>query len=96
MSERSYRRKGQVSVKRTMEIKIDTRQVVISRRSTMKTINWCGQCRRRVRTLTPLEAALESSVSVRMIYRWIELQEIHSVETSDGFLLVCLESLAGS
>ena len=43
--------------------------------------------------VTPQEAALIGGVSVRTIYQWVESEKVHLVETGDGLLFLCLNSL---
>lgn len=39
------------------------------------------------------ESAILARVSSRMIYRWLEAGKLHSAETPEGLLLICLNSL---
>ena len=41
----------------------------------------------------PDEAAELGHVSTRTIYRWIEAETLHFTETSEGLLMICLDSL---
>ena len=43
--------------------------------------------------VTPCEAARLSCGASRTIYRWIEADKLHFVETPEGQLFVCLSSL---
>jgi hypothetical protein len=43
--------------------------------------------------LTPDEAATLAQITARDIYRRIEAGELHSIETDDGALRVCVSSL---
>ncbi len=43
--------------------------------------------------LTPDQAATIASVSSRMIYRRVEAGEMHYLETPEGHLLVCANSI---
>ena len=43
--------------------------------------------------VTPEQAAAVAKVSVRVIFRWMELGAIHFIEATDGSLAVCLRSL---
>jgi excisionase family DNA binding protein len=45
--------------------------------------------------LTPTEAAWQTKVSQRVLYRWIEAGLIHFTETVDGGVFICLSSLTG-
>jgi predicted site-specific integrase-resolvase len=43
--------------------------------------------------LPPETAATISGITLRTLFRWIESGHIHFVETPEGSLFVCLESL---
>ena len=74
-----------------------TREVWTVRRaageSAPRTPEWCGVCAGPSGLLTPDEAAAVAGVSPRVIREWAEAARLHSVETSDGALLICLNSL---
>lgn len=53
----------------------------------------CGKCGFYVRWAMPEEAMLLRCSSMRDIFREIELDLLHFVETDDGYLLICAESL---
>jgi hypothetical protein len=46
--------------------------------------------------LTPEEAAAFAQSTARHIYRRVEAGELHSIETNDGALRVCVNSLGGN
>ena len=52
----------------------------------------CPACRRQVEMVTPAEAARSAGVSPRRVYRWIEEDAVHFIE-SCGHLLICVASL---
>src|SRR5713101_1264457 len=54
---------------------------------------WCATCAKPVPMVTPQQAAVIARVSVRVVNRWVEADDIHFMETPDGLLLVCLNSL---
>ena len=56
----------------------------------------CPDCRDATQMLTPVEAAWQTNVSQRVVYRWIEAGLVHFSETVDGGLFVCLAPLSGS
>jgi hypothetical protein len=58
-----------------------------------RTWEWCPDCPGPAGMLTPDEAAAVAGVSPRVIREWAEAARLHSVETSDGALLICLKSL---
>ena len=55
--------------------------------------SWCEECNARVRILSPAEAAAVAAVSDRTIFRQIESRRLHFTETSQGAVLICLNSL---
>ena len=46
--------------------------------------------------LMPDEAAALAQSTARDIYRRVETRELHSIETDDGALRVCVNSLGGT
>jgi hypothetical protein len=55
--------------------------------------SWCAECNATVTMLRPVEAAAVAAVSDRTIFRQIESQRLHFTETSQGAVLICLNSL---
>jgi len=55
---------------------------------------WCTACGAETTMVTPGQAARIKGVTVRRINRWVESDLVHFVETEDGFLLVCVNSLS--
>jgi len=43
--------------------------------------------------VSPGQAAALAGVSVRTVNRWVEAESIHFLESADGQLFVCLNSL---
>ena len=72
--------------KETHEINILTQPILTEKR-------FCEHCFAEVRWLVPEEAMLLANASLREIFRLIETDKIHFVESAEGFLLVCAESL---
>ena len=84
-----------MKTRRRMEITVEQRTLVLRRtvhRVPLETV-WCLQCPAQTLLVTPEEAARLASVSPRTIYRWVESEQVHYLETSEGELLVCLNSL---
>ncbi len=54
----------------------------------------CETCGDDVAMVTVEQAAVMKGVSSRVIYQSVESGHLHFAETSDGFLLVCLNSLS--
>ena len=78
--------------RRTTRIRIDTQRILVVSRGDRPDVDWCESCGSQVNTITPSEAAIAANVDVRTVYRWIEAGRVHSVQTPEGFLLVCLNS----
>lgn len=56
----------------------------------------CASCGDEVRMLTVDQAASLSRVNSREIYREVEAGELHFMETIEGSLLICFNSLNDS
>lgn len=54
---------------------------------------WCPRCTDYVAMLTPEQAAAVAGVSTRHVFRWLEADRLHFVETTSLSPLVCLASL---
>jgi hypothetical protein len=53
----------------------------------------CLQCGARVEMATPGQAVTLTGIHWRAIYELVERSRVHFIETADGHLLVCLDSL---
>jgi hypothetical protein len=79
-------------VKKRTEITIETeRTLVVS--SAKKAISWCAACNAQAEMVPVDEAAILQRVDSRTIFRWVEAKRVHSSETANGLLLICLNSL---
>jgi hypothetical protein len=56
----------------------------------------CDACGAVVRLVTADDAAALAGTSAREIYRLVEARKIHFIETAQGSLLICLNSLCDS
>ena len=54
---------------------------------------WCSGCGAEATMITPQQAAALAGVTVRTIYQWVESNRVHFIETGDGLLLVCVNTL---
>lgn len=54
---------------------------------------WCDGCQTHTQMLTPDLAAHISGITLRTLFQWIESGHIHFVETPEGSIFVCLESV---
>lgn len=53
---------------------------------------WCVGCAAQVEMVTVDEAAVLLGVTSRTVFRWAEASQLHSIETANGRLLICLNS----
>lgn len=79
--------------KRRIEITVEKRRLVVMKRGRAPVLCWCADCDGQVAMLTPDQAAAIANVSSRTIYRRVEAGEMHYLETAEGHLLVCANSL---
>lgn len=78
---------------RRAEIIVELNRVVVIRKPEGLVVQWCPVCEGQVHMITPEAAAVLSNVDTRTIYRRIDASAIHFAETSEGQVLVCLNSL---
>ena len=81
-----------MSRRRRIEITVEQRRLVL-RRSVWPPV-CCVECSTPVQMLMPEEAAALTGVGTRQLYRWVEAGQIHFVETAEGRLLLCPNSLS--
>ncbi len=79
--------------KKRTETTIETHQVQIVRRRRREVEAWCSDCAENVRMIAPESAAVLAQVTLRAVFRRVEAGELHFIETRDGALLICLNSL---
>ena len=80
-----------VKRKRT-EITVEVDEVIYMARHRL-TRAWCPACGSEVQMLTPEQAAAVAGVTVRAVNRRVEDGSVHFLETADGRLWVCVNSL---
>jgi len=81
-----------VKTKKRTEVTIEIEEAVI-RSLKGPVVAWCPQCAENVRMLDAHEAAVAAGVSSRAIYCDVEAGRLHFVDTGDGTLVICLNSL---
>jgi hypothetical protein len=80
--------------KRTARITVETERLLVISRSKTSFEGWCNQCEARVKLMGLEEAAAIAGASQRAIFRWAEAGEIHFLETEDGKIMFCLNSIS--
>lgn len=87
-----------MKVKRRIEI-ITVREQTYQRHNTMQFSStpsapqWCDGCQTQRQMLDSEIAAMISGITLRTLFRWIESGQIHFVETLEGKVLICLQSV---
>jgi hypothetical protein len=83
-----------VKTKRT-EITIEVEEVIhaVHHRQRLASA-WCSACGDVAPMVTPEQAAAMSQVTVRTVNQQVEAGHVHFVETPDGRLWVCVNSLS--
>jgi hypothetical protein len=77
---------------RITEVEVETEEIVVVRvRATC--MAWCPGCSAEVVMARPEAAAARAGLRVREIYRLVEAGSVHFLESADGTVLVCVDSL---
>jgi hypothetical protein len=79
-----------VGKKRRIEIRIHTRQVLIVQHAANVTREWCAECGGQADMIRMDKVNAES---LRASGVQVDADKLHVIERTDGFLLVCLNSL---
>ena len=83
-------------MKRKAKLTIETERVLIVRGGDYQRLHRCEVCGEIVRLVTVDEAAKLTPFGSRAIYKLIEDEKIHFIETGDKRLLICLNSIRRS
>ena len=79
---------------RRTEITVEIERLVLVDRHQTEA-QWCDNCNGYVPMLTIDEAAIAARVNWRAILGWADSGRIHSIETPQGLLLICPNSISG-
>lgn len=63
-------------------------------RFNQETMLFCQSCKRETRHLPIAQTAKMLAVSEKAVFRLAESEKIHSTETAEGKLLICVDSAA--
>lgn len=83
-----------MSGKTKTEITIETDRMFIIRPRRILIQTWCAACSETVKMAALEDAARLAGMRSREIYRAVEAEKIHFIETNEGRLLICLNSIA--
>ncbi|HWP44461.1 MAG TPA: hypothetical protein VNO14_14545 [Blastocatellia bacterium] len=84
---------GGKRIKRIIEITIERSRIVLAGGRPIQTVARCPVCLKEARMITPQEASALMGMSVRGIYRSVEAGRLHFIETQQGQLYICTNSL---
>lgn len=87
---------GAVRIKRKTAVVVQTHRLTTVHLTHAPIRAWCEPCRAEVVMLTPDEAAALAQSTARDIYHRVDAGELHYIETDDGALRVCVNSLGGT
>ena len=82
-----------MNTKKRTKITIETERVIVLNRRSLSVRAWCQSCGKQVVMVTVDEAARAACVSARTLYRWVEAEKLHFMETAEGGLLICYTSI---
>jgi hypothetical protein len=83
-----------VRTKRRIEISVERNEFLVITQPDKLMPRWCESCAGTVLMVTPAEAAVVAGVSWREISRRVEAGRVHFIETPDGLLLICINSVS--
>jgi hypothetical protein len=77
---------------RHIEISVERQEVAATRSIARGVLLHCLKCRAKA-VMLPVEAAVAlAGITPRTLYRWMEEEKVHFIESSDGTVLVCAQS----
>ncbi|HTG95568.1 MAG TPA: hypothetical protein VL866_23410 [Pyrinomonadaceae bacterium] len=79
--------------KKTTIVTFESRERTTIHRAGQSLMTWCVQCGTEVLMVTPNQAANIAGTDARVIFRKVESGQIHFIESADGALLICKQSL---
>lgn len=82
-----------MATRRTTRVFIETHECWVVRRPEQLRRAWCAGCGEEVEQLAAEQAARAAGMTLRVLCRMVEAGTLHSTETTDGSLLVCVNNL---
>lgn len=79
--------------KQKTSITVETSEVLIFKSTRSSSYAACARCAGTSGMLTPEMVAALCRVSARQVCEWVEADKVHGLQTVEGSLLVCLDSL---
>jgi hypothetical protein len=82
-----------VKKKRKTTIITETDRILVLNRNTGAAEGWCDHCDDLVGMVKPEDAVALAAFRLRAVYRLLEPDKLHFIESADGLVHVCLNSL---
>ena len=80
---------------RKILIRTESHEIFIMRVGSKESFHgFCSECCREVQLLTLDQAVSVSGIGAKEIFRLVEVNSIHAIETDTKHLLICLASIA--
>ena len=79
--------------KKHVEITAEVQRTLIIKESNAALPAWCSQCNQQVRMISPTAAAALAGTSVREIFQRVEAGDLHFIETPEGQIRICSDSI---
>jgi hypothetical protein len=79
--------------KKTTIVTFESRERMTISHEAPRIFAWCDRCGDEVLMVTPNDAATMTGTDARAIFRGVEADVIHFIESEGGALLVCTKSL---
>jgi hypothetical protein len=81
-----------LKIRRTIEITVEREEVFRIRKPINRTAVWCAECGSNAPMVGIEEAMVVLGISLQELVRRAVSRDVHSIETPDGELLVCINS----
>jgi len=77
---------------RHIEISVERQEVSILRPGRQGILLHCQKCGTKAVMLPVETAAAVTGITPRVLYRWLDEEKLHFIESPDGTVLLCAES----
>ncbi|HET9532144.1 MAG TPA: hypothetical protein VFQ92_17420 [Blastocatellia bacterium] len=84
---------GRRLIKKTIEITVERSRVIRVSRPHIQIMARCPKCLAETRMISPQEASALTGLSLREIYQRVEAGSLHFIETQQGQLYICTNSI---
>ena len=82
-----------MKVRKKTTVSVETERILTIRRRRLEIDGWCEGCGGQVKLVMPETASAMTGLSVRAICHLVDAGKLHFIETPNGLLTICLNSL---